>query len=87
MPEREDMRVRVLNAIYWDLAIPRDRLSVDVENGWVTISGMVDRPYQKTSAECDARGVSGVIGVTNLIRLADPQQTIPQSREAGQSLH
>jgi osmotically-inducible protein OsmY len=86
-PQREDMRVLVLNAIYWDLAVPRDRLNVDVENGWVTISGMVDRPYQKASAESDARGVSGVIGVTNLIRLADPQQTTPQSREARQSVH
>jgi osmotically-inducible protein OsmY len=67
------MRVSVLNALYWDLAVARDRLNVDVENGWVTISGMVDLPYQKASAESDARGVLGVIGVTNLIRLADTQ--------------
>jgi osmotically-inducible protein OsmY len=86
-PQREDMRVSVLNALYWDLAVPRDRLNVDVENGWVTISGMVDLPYQKASAEFDARGVSGVIGVTNLIRLADPQQTTPQFSEAGKGVH
>jgi osmotically-inducible protein OsmY len=71
-PQREDMRVRVLNALYWDLAVPRDRLNVDVENGWVTVSGMVDLPYQKACAESDARGVLGVVGVTNLIHLADP---------------
>ena len=70
-PQTEDMRVRVLNALHWDLTIPRDRLNVVVENGWVTISGMVDLPFQKASAEFDARGVLGVIGVTNLIRLAD----------------
>jgi osmotically-inducible protein OsmY len=81
------MRARVLNAPYWDLTVPRDRLNVYVENGWVTISGMVDLPYQKASAESDARGVSGVIGLTNLIRLADAERTTPQSKEAGQSLH
>ena len=45
------MRVRVLNALHWDLAVPRDRLNVDVENGWVTVSGIVDLPYQRTCAE------------------------------------
>jgi osmotically-inducible protein OsmY len=71
--QSEDMRVRVLNALFWDLAVPRDRLNVDVENGWVTVSGMVDLPYQRDCAESDALGVSGVIGVTNLICLADTQ--------------
>ena len=71
----EDMRIRVLNALHWDLAVPRDRLNVDIENGWVTVSGMVDLPYQKACAECDARSVSGVVGVTNLIRLANDQRT------------
>ena len=51
--QREDVRVRVLNALYWDLAVPRDRLNVDVENGWVTVSGMVDLPYQRSCAESD----------------------------------
>jgi osmotically-inducible protein OsmY len=69
--QSEDMRVRVLNALFWDLAVPRDRLNVDVENGWVTVSGMVDLPYQRDCAESDVRGVLGVIGVTNLICLAD----------------
>ena len=76
--QREDVRVRVLNALYWDLAIPRDRLNVDVENGWVTVSGMVDLPYQRSCAESDAKSVPGVVGVTNLIRLADARRTTPQ---------
>jgi osmotically-inducible protein OsmY len=82
----DDMRMRVLNALHWDLAVPRGRLNVDVENGWVTVSGTVDLPYQKTCAESDARNVSGVVGVTNLIRLAEPQRTRRQP-EATQSRH
>jgi osmotically-inducible protein OsmY len=83
----DDMRMRVLNALHWDLAIPRDRLNVDVENGWVTVSGTVDLPYQKTCAECDARNVPGVVGVTNLIRLAGNQWTKPQPGEVAQLRH
>src|SRR5271168_4470177 len=84
--QSEDVRRRVLNALHWDLAVPRDRLNVAVENGWVTVSGMVDLPYQRSCAESDARSVPGVAGVTNLIRLADDQQTKPQPEEMAQRL-
>lgn len=81
-----EVRMRVLNALHWDLAVPRDRLNVDVENGWVTVSGIVDLPYQKTCAESDARSVPGVVGVTNLIRLAVTQER-KRAEEAAQSRH
>jgi hypothetical protein len=85
-PQGEDMRIRGLNALYWDPAVPRDRLNVVIENGWVTVSGMVDLPHQKTCAEADARGVPGVLGITNLIRLADTQLTKPHSKRRGKAV-
>lgn len=68
--QSDAVRTEVLNALYWDLAVPPHRVKVEVENGWVTMSGVVERPYQLTCAECDARRVVGVVGVTNQIRLA-----------------
>jgi osmotically-inducible protein OsmY len=65
----DDVRIRVLNALHWDLAVPRNRLKVDVEEGRVTLSGLVDLPYQRSCAEFDVRNVPGVIGVINQIRL------------------
>jgi osmotically-inducible protein OsmY len=65
-----DVRSRVLNALHWDLAVPRNRLNIQVEDGWVTLSGMVDLPYQRSCAEFDALHVPGVVGVKNQIRLA-----------------
>ncbi|MBV9289135.1 MAG: BON domain-containing protein [Hyphomicrobiales bacterium] len=69
-PHGEDVRAEVLNALHWDVAVPRDRLMVEVINGWVTMSGMVDFPYQRAIAEFDARKVPGVVGVINHIRLS-----------------
>ena len=66
----DDVRMRVLNALHWDFAVPRDRLNVDIEDGRVTLSGMVDLPYQRACAEFDVRNVPGVVGVVNHIRLA-----------------
>ena len=71
-PQLNDVRTEVLNALHWDLAVPRDRLTVNVEGGWVTMSGMVDLPYQRACAEFDARKVPGVVGVTNHIRVSSP---------------
>ena len=85
--QSEDVRMRVLNALHWDLAVPRDRLNVDVENGWVTVSGLVDLPYQRTCAESDAKSVPGVVGVTNRIRLAETQRTKPHPEELAQRHH
>jgi osmotically-inducible protein OsmY len=59
----------VLNALFWDLALPRDRISARCERGWVTLTGEVERPYQKSCAEADARHTRGVVGVTNQIRV------------------
>ena len=75
----DDIWMRVLNALHWDLAVPRHRLTVKVEDGWVTMSGSVDRPYQRSCAESDARNVPGVVGVINQICLASSEapDTVP----------
>ena len=74
MSQSDDVKTEVLNALYGDLAVPPHRVKVEVKNGWVTMSGMVDRPYQRACAESDARRVPGVVGVNNQIELA-PAQT------------
>jgi osmotically-inducible protein OsmY len=85
--QSDDVRAGVLNALFWDLRVPRHQLSINVENGWVTVSGTVDLPYQRTCAEVDARSVPGVVGVTNLIRLTDARRAEHQAGQAAESAH
>jgi hypothetical protein len=59
----------VANALYWDLALPRDRVVCRCNDGWVTLTGEVERTYQRSSAEADVRRVQGVRGVTNAIKV------------------
>ncbi len=63
----EQIRLSVMTALHWDLAVPRDRVVVKVVRGWVTLTGRVDLEYQKSCAEADARLTPGVLGVTNEI--------------------
>jgi osmotically-inducible protein OsmY len=68
-PGFDDVAASVLNALYWDLAVPPDRVCVKFDKGWVTLTGEVDRAYQKSSAEADVRKIRGVVGVTNEIKV------------------
>jgi len=62
-----NLSTEVANALYWDCAIPRDVVTAEIEGGWVTLRGTVQRPYQRSSAEADVRRLPDVIGVKNEI--------------------
>jgi len=57
----------VANALHWDFALPRHRIVAQCDGGWVTLTGEVERAYQRSAAEADVRRVNGVRGVTNAI--------------------
>ena len=67
--ERSDTEIAhaAINALRWDTEVPDEKLTVKVENGWVTLKGEVEWNYQKTAAERDLRYLAGVKGISNLI--------------------
>jgi len=65
----EDIARAAANALDWTSGIPRDRIKVTVDKGWVTLKGDVDWQYQRTAAEDAVRYHWGVKGVINLIEL------------------
>lgn len=69
-----DVHAEVANALHWDLAIPRHRVTAKVDDGVVTLRGIVERPYQRTHAEAIVRRVSGVIRVRNEIAVHAVEQ-------------
>ena len=69
-----DLRAEVANALYWDLAIPRYRVTAEVDHGLVTLQGVVERAYQRSCAEAIVHRVPGVIGVRNEIAVRAVQE-------------
>ena len=63
----EDIAKQALNVLAWDLAVPKEKVKVKIDKGWVTLSGDVDWYYQKNAAESDVRKLLGVMGVSNQI--------------------
>ena len=78
-----DVAGEVLNTLYWDLALPRDRVHARCEKGWVTLTGEVERAYQRSLAEADVRRVRGVVGVVNAITVAATATLAGESATAG----
>jgi len=56
-----------LGALRWHSWVPHEHLQVEVEDGWVTLSGEVDWHYQLKSAEECVRPLMGVRGLTSKI--------------------
>jgi osmotically-inducible protein OsmY len=62
-----DVARAAVNALDWNTSIPRDKVKVLVEHGWVTLEGSVDFNFQREAAEQAAGHLRGVKGITNLI--------------------
>ena len=73
-----DIRAEVENALHWDIAIPRHRVSAKVDGGWVTLQGVVEWAYQRSLAEADVRRVPGVTGVRNEIAVRPAEESSGQ---------
>jgi osmotically-inducible protein OsmY len=64
-----DIALAVSRAIEWDAMVPTDKVKVTVSKGWVSLEGEVEWQFEKEAAERAARRITGVRGVTNLIRV------------------
>jgi len=63
-----DIAKAALDALRWNVALPRDKVKVMVTNGgWVTLEGEVDWDYQRRVAFDAVRSLRGVRVVTNNI--------------------
>jgi osmotically-inducible protein OsmY len=64
-----DIAQKALQTLSWDIEVPDDKVKVEVEGGWVTLTGTVDWNYQRNAAEADVRKLKGVLGVINDISI------------------
>jgi osmotically-inducible protein OsmY len=64
-----DLAAAALHALEWDAFIPSDKVKVAVSKGWVTLDGEVEWQFERDDAERVVRRLTGVRGVTNLIKV------------------
>ena len=64
-----DIAAAAVRALEWDALIPPGKVKATVSHGWVTLEGEVEWQFQRREAERAVRRLTGVRGVTNLIRV------------------
>jgi osmotically-inducible protein OsmY len=64
-----DVAAAAIRALEWDAFLPADKVKVSVSKGWVTLDGEVDWQFERDDAERVVRRLTGVRGVTNLIKV------------------
>lgn len=59
----------VLSALKSNWSVPNDKVTVKVEDGWVTLEGELPWNYQRQAAKAGVNYLTGVRGVTNNIKI------------------
>ena len=65
--QRDDVDIArsAVNALEWNVSVPKNQIKASVSKGWVTLDGTVEWYYQKRAAEEAVGVLAGVRGVTN----------------------
>lgn len=83
----EDIAAAAIERLAWNVSVPKDSVQVNVETGWVTLTGQVDWWYQKQAAEHDIRPLHGVVAVSNQISIKPHVNTAGLSDNIMHALH
>jgi osmotically-inducible protein OsmY len=59
----------VRNALLWHSAVNEDKINVKVEDGWITLDGVVDWEYERKAAQRAVEHLRGVMGVINRVTI------------------
>ncbi len=64
-----EIAMAVEHALGWNASVPKDRVKVTVEKGWLTLNGELDWNFQRRAVERMLRPLKGVVGITDNITL------------------
>lgn len=68
------------NALTWYRAVAPDTVTVTVEDGWLTLTGIVADVQQRGAAERAVLGLRGVRGVSNALRVVRAPCPMPHAQ-------
>ncbi|AOH87057.1 ornithine aminotransferase (plasmid) [Sphingomonas panacis] len=67
--EDEEIAAAAVHRLAWDVSVPRDAIQVQVEAGWITLTGEVDWHFQRDNAKQAVLRLPGVIGISDKVTI------------------
>ncbi|NEU14683.1 BON domain-containing protein [Methylobacterium sp. BTF04] len=83
----DEIAAALLLRLDWNVSVPDKAVQVKVEKGWVTLTGQVDWQFQKEAAEHDIRGMLGVVGILNSIKIKERPNAVNIGADITEALH
>ena len=81
-----EIATEILHALKWNWRVPKDKVKVKVEKGFVTLGGELEWNYQKEAAEDAVRNLLGVTGVSNNITIRAEAQDLIEKKNIESAL-
>jgi osmotically-inducible protein OsmY len=80
--KRKDTEIAeaIQTAFRWSVLVPKDKIKITVEDGWVTLEGNVEWEYQRNAARKAVEKLGGVKGVINNLKIT-PKVTPAELRQ------
>lgn len=82
----EEIANAVRSILHWTVGLSEEAVKVQVEKGWVTLSGEVDCAYHSHIATRTISSMRGVTGVSNLIRIGGDAAALDIAEQIGKAL-
>jgi len=82
-----EIAAAAIDRLAWDVSIPRDAVKIEIEKGWITLTGQVEWFYQREAARSDVSRLFGVVGVTNKIAIKPSMDTTKIAENIRHALH
>jgi len=83
----EDIAAAASNRLDWDVSVPFGLVKVQVEKGWLSLSGQVEWHFQKEAALHDVRSLVGVIGINDHVTIKERVNAEELSDNITHALH
>ncbi len=83
----DEIAEAALARLSWNVSVPANSVKVEVEKGWVTLTGQLDWNYQRDAAGEDIRWLFGVVGVSNNTTIKPRVNTSNLSDDITHALH
>jgi osmotically-inducible protein OsmY len=81
-----EVAAEIVNAFKWSWRIPKDKVKVKVEKGWVTLDGELEWNFQKDAAKDVVKNLLGVTGVSNNITIKSEREDQIEKRDIENAL-
>ena len=76
----------VLTALKSNWSVPKDKVTVKVEDGWITLEGELPWNFQKEAAKSAINFLTGVKGVTNNIKIKSETHDVIEQRDVERAI-